>query len=562
MRLPPSRSNRFGWIRSYFRGWCWWLLLVLFVVVVVVVFPNVGDCGGPSSIVLSDTTAAAHNHHHRRHTTTRLLSITATTTTSSTIGIRKGSGETIQPYHHHHHHQHWNSFLPTVPSFILHSPQLHRVPFVSDTSPSSTTTNRVTTKKIDRPNYKVIIKAWTCHGRNQRDMVHQLQQAGIIRSPQVLEVMSLVDRRNFFPATSQMSPNHNHHYYYEDAPYPIGYGQTISAPHMHAYVLEEIITHLSQTNRITTSTGSPSRNMTTNNNNNNTTTIPEQTPSSRPLLQFLDVGCGSGYITACFGRWLSSSSPPDPTNDTITTDHNNNNNNNNNGTTTGHDSSSILGVSGYAYGIDIVPELVNLTRANIGKQDSDLLLPPAVTIVAVSDRPHDDDPSVVDHAVTGEMRNHHANTEPLPESPPSPPPQSTVTIQLGNGYHGLPQYAPFDIIHVGAAAITFPFTLCQQLKVGGLLIVPVHDHDDQQNHPRQHHLNSTKSQTLYKIERLSDKNQPPPSPLTLMFDHRTGPTPTNHDTPPPSCVATYEFDHNEYRITPLLGVRYVPLVLE
>jgi Protein-L-isoaspartate(D-aspartate) O-methyltransferase (PCMT) len=239
----------------------------------------------------------------------------------------------------------------------------------------------------------------------------------------------------------------------------------------------------------------------------------------------------------------------------------------NNGTSSGHGSSSILGVSGYAYGIDIVPELVNLTRTNIRKQDSDLLLPPpAVTTVAVSDRPHDDDddPSVVDHAVTEEMRNHHANTDPLPESPPSPlppPPQSTVTIQLGNGYHGLPQYAPFDIIHVGAAAITFPFTLCQQLKVGGLLIVPVHDHDDQQNHPRQHHLNPTKSQTLYKIERLSDKNPPSPPP-PLMFNQRTGPTPTNHSTPPPSGVATYEFDHNEYRITPLLGVRYVPLVLE
>lgn len=267
----------------------------------------------------------------------------------------------------------------------------------------------------------------------------------------------------------------------------------------------------------------------------------EQTPQPRPSLQFLDVGCGSGYITACFGRWLSSSPYPTLSNDTITADHHHND-------TAGHCSDSILGGSGYAYGIDIVPDLVNLTMTNIRKQDSDLLFP-AATAVAVSDRPHDV-PSA-DHTVSGEMRSRHT-TEPLQESPP---PQSTVTIQLGNGYHGLPQYAPFDIIHVGAAAITFPYTLCQQLKVGGLLIVPVHDHDDQQNH-QQHPMNHTKSQTLYKIERLSDKNhhQPP-------LDHRTGPTHTNHGTKQ-SCAASCEFDHNEYRITPLLGVRYVPLVLE
>jgi protein-L-isoaspartate(D-aspartate) O-methyltransferase len=50
---------------------------------------------------------------------------------------------------------------------------------------------------------------------------------------------------------------------YADSPQPIGYGATISAPHMHAYALEVLKDHLYD--------GSVS----------------------------LDVGSGTGYLTAC-----------------------------------------------------------------------------------------------------------------------------------------------------------------------------------------------------------------------------------------------------------------------
>ncbi len=43
----------------------------------------------------------------------------------------------------------------------------------------------------------------------------------------------------------------------------------------------------------------------------------------------------------------------------------------------------------------------------------------------------------------------------------------------GDGYAGLPAYAPFDKIIVTAGAPFIPEALIQQLKVGGILIVPV-----------------------------------------------------------------------------------------
>jgi protein-L-isoaspartate(D-aspartate) O-methyltransferase len=43
----------------------------------------------------------------------------------------------------------------------------------------------------------------------------------------------------------------------------------------------------------------------------------------------------------------------------------------------------------------------------------------------------------------------------------------------GDGYAGLPSYAPFDKIIITAAAPTVPGALLNQLKVGGWLVIPV-----------------------------------------------------------------------------------------
>ncbi len=46
-------------------------------------------------------------------------------------------------------------------------------------------------------------------------------------------------------------------------------------------------------------------------------------------------------------------------------------------------------------------------------------------------------------------------------------------IRVSDGFMGLPSAAPFDAIHVGAAAETVPQALKTQLKVGGRLVIPV-----------------------------------------------------------------------------------------
>ena len=81
------------------------------------------------------------------------------------------------------------------------------------------------------------MKAWNCHGRNQRDLVDRLIQANIVKADSVRDVLYKVDRQNYAPPSDNASP-------YLDTPQPIGLGQTISAPHMHAHVLEEIYPYL------------------------------------------------------------------------------------------------------------------------------------------------------------------------------------------------------------------------------------------------------------------------------------------------------------------------------
>ncbi|MFC2100582.1 protein-L-isoaspartate(D-aspartate) O-methyltransferase [Bacteroidota bacterium] len=46
-------------------------------------------------------------------------------------------------------------------------------------------------------------------------------------------------------------------------------------------------------------------------------------------------------------------------------------------------------------------------------------------------------------------------------------------IFYGDGYKGLPSFAPFDKILVTAAAPFIPETLIKQLNIGGILVVPV-----------------------------------------------------------------------------------------
>lgn len=62
-------------------------------------------------------------------------------------------------------------------------------------------------------------------------LVDGLIKQGILRSPQVIKAMRAVPRAKFLPPNLQS-------YSAADTPLPIGFGQTISAPHSLGFALD------------------------------------------------------------------------------------------------------------------------------------------------------------------------------------------------------------------------------------------------------------------------------------------------------------------------------------
>lgn len=67
---------------------------------------------------------------------------------------------------------------------------------------------------------------------------------------------------------------------------------------------------------------------------------------------------------------------------------------------------------------------------------------------------------------------------------------SSIFTIYGDGYEGLPQYAPFDKIIVTCGAPYLPPKLFDQLKIGGFIIIPI----------------GNESQTMKKIIKTDEKN--------------------------------------------------------
>ncbi|XP_054730907.1 protein-L-isoaspartate(D-aspartate) O-methyltransferase isoform X1 [Anastrepha obliqua] len=187
--------------------------------------------------------------------------------------------------------------------------------------------------------------AWRSVGADNADLIRKMRDYGIIASDSVAQAMTKTDRRHYSPRNPYM-----------DAPQTIGYGVTISAPHMHAFALEYLRDQL------------------------------------RPGAHVLDVGSGSGYLTACFLRYIEEK---------------------------GDD------VNTRVIGIEHQPELVAQSFQNLNA----------------------DDPKMLD--------------------------SGKLIIVEGDGRKGVPEHAPYDAIHVGAAAAITPKALLEQLANGGRLIVPV-----------------------------------------------------------------------------------------
>ncbi len=75
----------------------------------------------------------------------------------------------------------------------------------------------------------------------------------------------------------------------------------------------------------------------------------------------------------------------------------------------------------------------------------------------------------------------------------------TITAIIGDGSHGLPDQAPFDRILVTAAAEDPPGPLLKQLKVGGVMVLPVGQSDAVQSLIRVH-----KTETGLEYDELRD----------------------------------------------------------
>jgi len=65
-----------------------------------------------------------------------------------------------------------------------------------------------------------------------------------------------------------------------------------------------------------------------------------------------------------------------------------------------------------------------------------------------------------------------------------------IRTLFGDGYAGSPRFAPFDKIIVTAGASIIPKVLCDQLAIGGQIVIPIGDDE--------------KSQRMYRLTRLSE----------------------------------------------------------
>ena len=176
-------------------------------------------------------------------------------------------------------------------------------------------------------------------------LIDNLTRQGTLRTPKIIKALQTLPRTRFLPIDSQA-------YSANDTPLPIGYGQTISAPHMVAIMNEALQLQTGQ--------------------------------------KILEVGAGSGWHAATIAEIIAPKEAP-------------------------------RSEWGHVYTIEINQNLADTARKNIMN-------------TGYGDR---------------------------------------VTIIVGDGSKGYLEKAPYDRIFVAAAAPEIPKPLMEQLKSGGIMLIPV-----------------------------------------------------------------------------------------
>jgi protein-L-isoaspartate(D-aspartate) O-methyltransferase len=176
-------------------------------------------------------------------------------------------------------------------------------------------------------------------------LVDNLVREGILRSPKVINAMRALSRANFLP--ENMQP-----YASDDTPLPIGFGQTVSAPHMVSIMNEALQLEIGH--------------------------------------NVLEVGAGSGWHAATIAEIIAPHDAPRSN-------------------------------WGHVYTVEVVQGLADFARKTIMK-------------AGYGDR---------------------------------------ITIVSGDGSMGYAEKAPYDRVLVTAAAPSIPEPLLEQLKPGGIMLIPV-----------------------------------------------------------------------------------------
>jgi len=81
--------------------------------------------------------------------------------------------------------------------------------------------------------WKIVRNKLSKNIKEREILLNYLERENYLRTPQVRKAMEEVDRRDFVRTSDKLSA-------YDDTPLSIGQGQTISAPHMVAMMLEEL----------------------------------------------------------------------------------------------------------------------------------------------------------------------------------------------------------------------------------------------------------------------------------------------------------------------------------
>lgn len=176
--------------------------------------------------------------------------------------------------------------------------------------------------------------AWECSGLSQDELVRHLASHRLIQTQRVYDALHSVDRDLFMSTRVPASIA------YQDAPQSIGYGATISAPHMHAMCLELLADKL------------------------------------QPGHRALDIGSGSGYLVAAMARMITGKTNGHSAADAATTSHHASTSSSTStraataAPAAQPTSTSAVSPTVSVVGIDHIDELVTMSRANLARWDS------------------------------------------------------------------------------------------------------------------------------------------------------------------------------------------------